>query len=429
MIISMLVSPPRSLLAGRPALIALALCCAATPAAHAQDTLFKREANVGVLERPRPGYEALGVRAGAFLLYPSVTFRVEHDSNLFADPVELSDTFLSVAPSLDLQSDWGRHSVALSLDANFKRHDKYDSEDSDTWGVAGKGRLDVSRSTVVDGRIGYADRVESRATSDYEIEPRRPIQYTTDTIGVTARHDFARARLIGTADLVGYDYDDAESFTGGIIDEDFRDHTEADVSVKLAMAISPATAVFAEVGAQQKSYDNTQGRNRDSSGWTGLVGLDLEITRLITGEASVGYISQDFDDPIYEDISNPHFRVRFNWYPTQLITVGLTGTQRVVDSSLEDSAAYVDRKVELRADYELLRNLIISAQIQGSDEDYRGIDRRDRRYVGALSGNYLMNRTVGVSLRYKYETVESSGADRGRGFDDQSVSLALVLQR
>lgn len=429
MIISMLVSPHSSLRAGRPALLALALCCVGAPVAHAQDTLFKRDGNVGVLERPRPGYEALGVRAGAFLLYPSVTFRVEHDNNLFAEPDGVSDTILSVAPNLDLRSNWGRHALAVSLDANLKRHDKYASEDSDTWGIAGKGRLDVSRSTVLEGRASYADRVESRATSDYEVEPVHPIEYTTDSIGVTARHDFARARLIATADLVGFDYDDAQNITGGVIDEDYRDHTEVDASVKLALAISPATAVFAEVGAQERSYDDSLGRNRDSSGFTGLVGVDMEVTRLVTGEASIGYISQDFDDPTYDDISNPHFRVRFNWYPTELITVGLTGTQRVVDSSLEDSPAYVNRKVELRADYELLRNLIITAQLQGGDEDYRGIDRRDRRYGAGLSANYLMNRTVGVSVRYKYETVESSGADRGQGFDDQSVSLALVLQR
>lgn len=425
----MLVSPHSSLRAARPALLALVFCCAGAPVAHAQDTLFKREANVGVLERPRPGYEALGVRAGAFLLYPSVTFRVEHDNNLYAEPDGVSDVILSVAPNLDLRSDWGRHAVSLSLDANIKRHDKYASEDSDTWGIAGKGRLDVSRSTIIEGRASYADRVESRATSDYEVEPIHPIEYTTDAIGVTARHDFARARLIATADLVGFDYDDAQSITGGVIDEDYRDHTEADISAKLALAISPATAVFAEVGAQERSYDGSLGRNRDSSGFTGLVGVDMELTRLVTGEASVGYISQDFDDPTYDDISNPHFRVRFDWYPTELITVGLTATQRVIDSSLEDSPAYVNRKVELRADYELLRNLIITAQLQGGDEDYRGIDRRDRRYGAGLSANYLMNRTVGVSVRYKYETVESSGADRGQGFDDQSVSLALVLQR
>jgi hypothetical protein len=85
--------------------------------------------------------------------------------------------------------------------------------------------------------------------------------------------------------------------------------------------------------------------------------------------------------------------------------------------------------VEIKADYELLRNLIISGQIHGADQDYRGIDRQDRRYGANLSANYLVNRTLGVSLRYNYETLSSSGANRGRDFDDNSISLALVLRR
>jgi len=187
--------------------------------------------------------------------------------------------------------------------------------------------------------------------------------------------------------------------------------------------------LFVEVGAQQMNYDETSPVNRDSKGVTALAGVDWEITRLITGEASVGYIHQTFDDGSYDDVSNPHYRVRLNWYPTPLITVGLTATQRVTDSPLADSPAFVARTVELRADYELLRNLIISGQILGTDQDYRGIDRNDRRYGVGLSANYLLNRTVGIGLRYKYETLESSGESRGTDFDDQSLSLALILQR
>ena len=401
----------------------------ATDALAQEDPLFKRGENVGVLERPRPGYEALGIRASGFILYPKVTFRVERDDNIFADSDQVGDTIYSVAPELELQSDWPRHAAKINLEANLRRYDKYSSEDADTWSLSGKGRIDVSRRTTVDVRAAHAERVEARNQGAYAVDPAEPIQFSTDNIAVVGRQEFGRARLVATAELSKFDYDDGFAPDGTVIDQDYRDRTEAEVSAKLAYAVSPATAFFVEVGAQQMSYDETSPVNRDSQGVTALAGVDWEITRLITGEASVGYIHQSFDDSSYDDVSNPHYRVRLNWYPTPLITVGLTATQRVTDSPLADSPAFIARTVELKADYELLRNLIISGQILGTDQDYRGIDRNDRRYGVGLSANYLLNRTVGIGLRYKYETLESSGASRGTDFDDQSLSLALILQR
>jgi len=391
--------------------------------------LFDRGENISVLERPRPGYEALGIRAGGFILYPKATFRVEYDDNVYAQPNAVSDTIYSLAPELELRSDWPRHAAAVNLEANLRRYDKYSSEDADTWSIAGRGRIDVSRRTRVDLRASHANRVEPRTQGAYAVDPAEPIQFRTDTVAVVGRQEFGRARLVATAELSKFDYDDGFEPGGNVIDQDYRDRTETEVSAKLAYAVSPATAFFVEVGAQQMSYDETAPVNRDSQGVTALAGVDWEITRLVTGEASVGYIHQSFDDSSYDDVSNPHYRLRLNWYPTQLITVGVTATQRVTDSPLVDSPAFVSRTVEVKADYELLRNLIISGQILGTDQDYRGIDRNDRRYGVGLSANYLLNRTVGVSLRYKYDTLESSGAERGRDFDDQSVSLALTLQR
>ncbi|HEY9233863.1 MAG TPA: outer membrane beta-barrel protein [Phenylobacterium sp.] len=394
-----------------------------------ENPLFKRGENVGVLERPRPGYEALGIRTGSFVLYPKATFRVEYDSNVFAQTNAKPDTIYSVAPQLELQSDWGRHAASVRLEANLRRYGKHASEDADTWALSGKGRLDVSRRTTLDVRAGHAERVEARTMGAYAVDPAEPIQYRTDNVTVIGRQEFGRARLVATAEVAKFDYDDGSEPGGTVIDQDYRDRTEAEVSAKVAYAISPATAVFVEVGAQQMSYDETTPINRDSQGMTALAGVDWEVTRLITGEASVGYIHQEFDDSRYGEVSNPHYRLRLNWYPTPLVTVGLTATQRVTESPLADSPAFMARTVELKADYELLRNLIISGQILGTEQDYRGIDRNDRRYGAGLSANYLLNRTVGIGLRYKYETLESSGANRGRDFDDQSVSLALILQR
>lgn len=410
------------------ALLAGPVACLFPQLASAQDSV-QRGSNISVMERPRPGYEATGIRAGGFVAYPSLTLRTEYDDNLFARPDAVSDTIFTVQPSLEIRSDWGRHAAGLSLDADLKRHDRFKSEDTDAWKVAGTGRVDVSRDFIVRGQASVADRVEPRNTTAFSVESVEPIEYGIETAGVTASKDFNRVRVVGRANFARYDYRNGRDVAGTVVEQDYRDHDEFETGLKVAYAVSPIAAVFVDGGLQKMDYDLFQGHERDSDGVTALVGIDMEITRLVSGEVSVGYIKQSFDDPTFKDIANPHYRVRLDWYPTQLITVGLTATQRVTDSPLSSSPAYLSRAVELKADYELLRNLILSGQIHGADQDYRGIDRHDRRYGGVLSANYLVNRTLGVSLRYNYETLSSSGASRGRDFDDNSISLALVFQR
>src|SRR5689334_14678398 len=46
--------------------------------------VFARDRNVSVTERPRPGYEALGLRAGGFMLWPKLTVANEYNDNIFA---------------------------------------------------------------------------------------------------------------------------------------------------------------------------------------------------------------------------------------------------------------------------------------------------------------------------------------------------------
>jgi len=46
-----------------------------------------------------------------------------------------------------------------------------------------------------------------------------------------------------------------------------------------------------------------------------------------------------------------------------------------------------------------------------------------------LSVNYLANHAVGLSFRYRFDKLASSGARQGKDFQDNTLSLALILQR
>ena len=62
--------------------LAAILATSVSQAALAQADLssnFKRDKNVTVRQRPRPDYEAIGVKAGGFTVYPRVTLEAERN--------------------------------------------------------------------------------------------------------------------------------------------------------------------------------------------------------------------------------------------------------------------------------------------------------------------------------------------------------------
>src|SRR5690606_4765722 len=102
---------------------------------------------VSVQERPRPGYDALGLRAGAFQVYPRLTARIDHQDNIFAsDDRPVDDMVYALQPEVSLRSDWSRHALSADAQASVVRHAEVRSEDSTTWSAGLNGRLDVGRT-------------------------------------------------------------------------------------------------------------------------------------------------------------------------------------------------------------------------------------------------------------------------------------------
>ncbi len=76
-----------------------------------------------------------------------------------------------------------------------------------------------------------------------------------------------------------------------------------------------------------------------------------------------------------------------------------------------------------------MRNLILTGRLGYGHDDYRGIDRTDKRFSASAGGVYLLNRSVGVGLLYTRLDQSSAGLARGAEFGINRVTLSLTLQR
>jgi hypothetical protein len=112
---------------------------------------------------------------------------------------------------------------------------------------------------------------------------------------------------------------------------------------------------------------------------------------------------------------------------TQLTTLEFSGG-RTVDSTTIVGASGIDvTNFGVSGDHELSRNLILSADLEYTNEDFEGIDREDDIWLLEIGGEYKMNRYLRVNLGYRLRDRDTSpDSAGGRTYTAQDVFLSLT---
>lgn len=401
--------------------------------AQAQDlgSNFKRDKNVSVRQRPRPDYEAAGQKAGGFTLYPRITGEVERNDNIYAQATgKTDDTIWRVKPELAVRSDWSRNALGFFAGGNIIRYSDNDTENAEEYTVAANGRLDISRGSNLAGSVQTQRLVEPRTSPTAPTAAGKPVKYDLTQGTVTLTKEFNRLRVSGRLDDKDFNYKDVPNVSGaGILDQDFRDRNEFYYGAKAEYAVSPDTAVYLAATGNKKDYDtNIVASDRTSDGYVVGVGANFDISELMRGDVQVGYMKQTYDNPAFSKIDGFNAVGRIEWFPTQLTTVGLNGSRTIEESTAVGSQGYISNNIGASIDHELMRNVLLSAAYTHGKDNYKGVDRDDKRDNVSATATYLLNRRVGLFLTYNYLKQDSSGAQKGASFKDNKLIASVALQ-
>ncbi|MDB5058411.1 MAG: hypothetical protein JWO59_1883 [Chloroflexi bacterium] len=395
---------------------------------------FKRDRNVSTRQRPHPGYEALGLREGAFMVWPKLNTAVEYNDNIFATTInQKSDTVWHITPEIDVTSNWSRHALDLYARSTINRYSSFTSENSNDYSVGAQGRLDVLRTAQINGGADWSSLTEARTSAPAQ-GLAKPIQYELSSAFISGAREFNRLRVSGRADVRNFIY---LNQTGNPQQHD-RDRELTVFTGRADYAVNPDTAFFVQVAANNHNYRLSATpavlatypgfQNRDSNGVEVLGGANFELSALARGEIGVGYVKQSFDNPRFAAISGFGARAQVEWFPTQLTTVTFTGSRTIEDAGIVGASGYLSTNVGAQVDHELLRNVIVSAQAGYGSDAYKGIARNDKRYTAGVSATYLVNRSVGVTVGYNYFKQNSRGAAGSGDFNVNKVGATLTIQ-
>ncbi len=424
--------------AGRPALprgavaaSALAFSLLFPMLAHAQVATEADIRGIGVRDRQRPDYDALGIRVGQFIAYPELDLGSSYESNIYGDPRNpKGDALFEITPSVRVESDWANHALGVHATGTIDRYADTPSQNSEDFDVGADGRLDIDRTANLTGAFDYGRVTESQIDSDFGAALRKPIEYNLARFQVGALKKFNRLTLNGTFVRAHYQYDNSSG--GGVISVRQLNRNVSVATGRASYEVSPDTSVFVQGAYNLRTYRLKPPEtplNRDSQGYDATLGVQFMLTNLIQAELAGGYMAQYFKDGPRSSVQRPSVRGRIEWFPTALTTVTANVDRKVEDSDTVTAQAYIDFGGGLQIDHELRRNIILTVLGQYDNDSYIGIDRTDQVKVGRAYVTYQMNREVGLELGYTRTGRSSSGPDGGRDYVDNVVSLTVSLRR
>ncbi len=361
---------------------------------------------MGVLERPHSDYAARGINLGAFTFYPQLTGGARFDDNIYARPTNrVSDWIYVLRPEFLLKSNWPRHAFWLNGWVEALEHQHYGSDNQLNGGGALGGTLEIQRDLTFTGQAAYQRNHEERGTGDSLTFFDKPVAYNQFDTSGSLNKRFNRLYTIFGGSVRRIDYE-TPTVNGVPVSQDYRDGTITSETARVGYDLSPMTSVFVEGAVMQRRFGDPR---YNSDGYRMVGGLAFEPSRLTKGEIYVGYLHEGYNTVGFRDISVFTYGGNLAWYVTPLLTITFDGRREAKESSYLNGVSILDSQAGVKADYELLRNLIVGGGVGYIQDKYEGTTRADAYWQPSAYIKYLINPIFTAGFDYKRTNFKTDG--------------------
>ena len=382
-----------------------------------------------VMERARPGYDPVGIRAGGFFIYPEVGVTEFYRSNIFYTPSNEEDDFITVvSPAVRAKSNWNVHGLSFYAEADYGHYLLNEDENYLDFRSGVDGHLDIRHDLRVLGGLSVAHLHESRSSPE-QTGADEPVTYMRYSGNAAVEKDFSRLSTRLGGDVQVYRDNDVDAVGGGTFNSDDRDRTESEAALRLGYELTPRVEPFVRASVNDRSYRQRRddfGQVRDSWGWETVAGAAFDLGGVTFGEVYVGYLQQNYEGAGLKNVSGPSFGAEVVWNPTELTTVTVGAERGVEETTLAGASGALQSSFDARVDHELRRNLILSANTGFTRRDYRGISRTDDLADIGASLRFLTNRFLEMRAGYSFSTRDSSAS--GNDYDAHTISVGVTAK-
>jgi hypothetical protein len=329
-----------------------------------------------------------------------------------------------------VNSDWERHELTANIRGSYTDYPSVPFADRPFMDARVKGRIDVTRDTRVDLETRYILSTENPGSPNLQAGLAKLPIYTQvgGTAAIDRRFNRLDISLKGVVDR--FDYANSLLTDGTSVSNKDRNYNQYGVQARAGYEFAPGLKPFVELDVDKRVHDFTvdsSGFDRDSDGITPKAGTTFEITRKLTGEISVGYLTRTYKDPRLPDLRGLIADASLVWTATGLTSVKLTAGSAADESTMPGVSGLFRRDVGIGVDHAFRRWLIGTLKVGWGRDDYVGLNREDKRYAASLGLVYKLSRELQLKgeLRESWLRSNVSGAD----YTATALLVGLRLQR
>lgn len=365
----------------------------------------------------------VGDYVGSFLVKSAVELRGGYDTNPGRTTVPRGSPFYVVAPEFVAFSDWERHAIVADLRGSYTG---YTNTFPPVPGVGSSaptnldrpdfighvdGRLDVTRDTRLLGQARLRVATDNPGSPNVQAGLSRYPVYATfgSTLGVD--QSFNRLQLSAGAAVDRTVYQYSQLTDGTSTSNDDRNYNQYGGLGRVSYDLMPGLKPFGEIEGNVRSHDLLVDRNgyqRNSSGGNVRAGTSFEFSRLLTGEAAIGWAARSYEDPRLLPLQGLLTSASLVWTATPLTTAKFFATTSIDETTVPGVSGVLTHTYTAEVDHDFRRWLTAIGKFTWGSQQYQGDDRLDRFY--SLSGDliYKMTRTLWVKGTLRRDWLDSN---------------------
>jgi|GEM_PF-1257210 len=298
------------------------------------------------------------------------------DSNIYRTQDDISDQFLLIAPKLGFQELHGKHVFTLGYDGTYIKYNDASNLDYENHEIGAKAVFDHSIRLTSEFAVKITDGVELPGINN---------SITTDNISefnqikrqqYEAKVAYGRNASIGQVVLryqrINNEFDNNN--------QAFRDYEADRITATFFYRIAPKTRLLFEVADRSIDYTNQFTFNSSSKYRNYLLGAEWTATGKTRGVVKIGQQSQDFDNPLRDDISGLALFADVFWKANTYTEVRLGLSQQTAESAEASIGSFVQTDAKLSIKHEFTPKVSFDGgYIYGEDDIVFSNNRTDTR--------------------------------------------------
>ncbi len=378
-------------------------------------------------------YQPLGIRAGSFIINPSMSEGIGYDSDPAGIAGGAGSADIRSSAAVTVNSDWSRNAFDIDLSVDDTRYLEQPSRSFTTWTASAGGTVDYGDDQI---RLGYAHvNGVSLPTDAGTFGLTAPITDQVDDLRVSDTIGPGPLTLVPA--LTGQLYRFSSPSGPELLSElGAFDRDVVTPSVTAGYQFAGGHNILAILSDNYVTYGSSAGaggsldRPPNYNDVSILVGIEYHQSALFVYRALIGY-EERFSQGIGKfgggTISAPAAELDLIWTPTVLTSLTGRLAEGLQDEPTVLGQGVTQTSAQLTLDYSFRRNVMLEASAEYDRASFPDGGGVQSTISASAEARWSLTRNLSLSLRYDYTRGDDSFI-ASQGFTRNQILLRARFQ-